>query len=91
MDWQRLDDRWRCQDAVVMCLDLSPKLGDSARRRIVTRKCNEELRARSLPTAASPTIYVVQKHDVANVFAQINYLFIFIFFEFFRWSGTLQY
>ena len=47
-----------------MCLDLCSKLGDSARRRIVTRKCNQELRARSLPTAASTTIYVAQKHDV---------------------------
>ena len=56
LDWQRLDTRWGCRDAVVMCLDLCSKLGDSARQRIVTRKCNQELRARSLPTAASTTI-----------------------------------
>ena len=47
-----------------MCLDLRYELGDSARRRIVTRKCNQELRARSLPTAASTTIYVARKQDV---------------------------
>ena len=55
-----------------MCLDLCSKLGDSARQRIVTRKCNQELRARSLPTAASTTIYVARKQDVPTMKAWLR-------------------